>query len=290
MNERSSVKNSLHEEVTYEPDNSLKKGYSALFREISNELKENRWLIFQLFKRDFLALYKQSFVGILWAVIIPLVTAGTFVVLNGAGVFNAGSIPVPYALYAVLGIAIWSLFSTGLVAGANSLVAAGQMITKINFSKKSLVIASMGQIVLSFSIQLCLVVVLLAYYRFVPSAAIVLIPLLVIPLVLFTLGLGFLLSFLNAILRDIGNVLSVLVTFLLFLTPILYAKPTEGVLSIVTTYNPLYYLVVVPRDLALTGTTSGWNGFALASALAAGVFVLCLIIFHLTETRVAERV
>jgi len=164
------------------------------------------------------------------------------------------------------------------------------MITKINFSKKSLVIASMGQIVLSFSIQLCLVVVLLAYYRFVPSAAIVLIPLLVIPLVLFTLGLGFMLSLLNSILRDIGNMLSVLVTFLLFLTPILYAKPTAGVLAVFTTYNPLYYLVVVPRDLALIGTTSAWNGFVLASALAAGIFLICLIIFHLTETRVAERV
>ena len=98
------------------------------------------------------------------------------------------------------------------------------------------------------------------------------------------------LSMLNAILRDIGNILSVLVTFLLFLTPILYVNPTTGIFSIVTTYNPLYYLVVVPRDLALTGTTSGWNSFALASALAAGIFVSCLMFFHLTETRVAERV
>ena len=290
MNERSRVTNGLREAITYEPDNYLKKGYSAIFREISKELKANRWLIFQLFKRDFLAIYKQSFIGIMWAIILPLVTAGTFVVLNGAGVFNAGSISVPYALYAVLGIAIWSLFSTGLIAGANSLVTAGALITKINFSKKSLVIASMGQIVLSFSIQLCLVVVLLAYYRFVPSAAIVLIPLLVIPLVLFTLGLGFMLSLLNSILRDIGNMLSVLVTFLLLLTQILYAKPTAGVLAVFTTYNPLYYLVVVPRDLALIGTTSAWNGFVLASALAAGIFLICLIIFHLTETRVAERV
>jgi lipopolysaccharide transport system permease protein len=276
--------------TTYEPDNCLKKGYRSIFPEIYNELKANRWLIFQLFKKDVLALYKQSLIGLMWAVIIPLATAGTFIVLNGAGVFNTGSIPVPYALYAVLGTAIWSLFSTGVIAGANSLVLAGPMITKINVSKKSLVIASMGQMILSFSIQLCLVVVLLAYYRFVPSAAMVLIPLLVIPLILFTLGLGFLLSFLNAILRDIGNILSFLLTFLLFLTPILYAPPAAGVFSIVTIYNPLYYLVAVPRDLALTGTTSAWSGFALTSALAAGIFLLCLILFHLIETRVAERV
>jgi lipopolysaccharide transport system permease protein len=95
---------------------------------------------------------------------------------------------------------------------------------------------------------------------------------------------------LNGILRDIGNVLSVCMTFLLFLTPILYAKPTTGILAVVATYNPLYYLVSVPRDLVLTGVSSEWKGFALSSAFAATVFLVCLVLFHLTETRVTERV
>jgi lipopolysaccharide transport system permease protein len=276
--------------TTYEPDNSLKKGYRSIFPEIYNELKANRWLIFQLFKKDFLALYKQSFIGLMWAVIIPLVTVGTFVVLNGAGVFNTGAIAVPYALYAVLGVAIWQLFSAGIIASSNSLVLAGPMITKINFSLKSLVVASMGQSILSFLVGFCVVVVLLFYYRFVPSAGILLLPLLIIPIILLTLGLGFMSSLLNGILRDIGNVLSVCMTFLLFLTPILYAKPTTGILAVVATYNPLYYLVSVPRDLVLTGVSSEWKGFALSSAFAATVFLVCLVLFHLTETRVTERV
>jgi lipopolysaccharide transport system permease protein len=276
--------------TTYEPDNSLKKGYRSIFPEIYNELKANRWLIFQLFKKDFLALYKQSFIGLMWAVIIPLVTVGTFVVLNGAGVFNTGAIAIPYALYAVLGVAIWQLFSAGIIASSNSLVLAGPMITKINFSLKSLVVASMGQSILSFLVGFCVVVVLLFYYRFVPSAGILLLPLLIIPIILLTLGLGFMSSLLNGILRDIGNVLSVCMTFLLFLTPILYAKPTTGILAVVATYNPLYYLVSVPRDLVLTGVSSEWKGFALSSAFAATVFLVCLVLFHLTETRVTERV
>jgi lipopolysaccharide transport system permease protein len=276
--------------TTYEPDNSLKKGYRSIFPEIYNELKANRWLIFQLFKKDFLALYKQSFIGLMWAVIIPLVTVGTFVVLNGAGVFNTGAIAVPYALYAVLGVAIWQLFSAGIIASSNSLVLAGPMITKINFSLKSLVVASMGQSILSFLVGFCVVVVLLFYYRFVPSAGILLLPLLIIPIILLTLGLGFVSSLLNGILRDIGNVLSICMTFLLFLTPILYAKPTTGILAVVSTYNPLYYLVSVPRDLALTGVSPEWKGFALSSAFAATVFLVCLVFFHLTETRVTERV
>jgi len=276
--------------TTYEPDNSLKKGYRSLFSEIFSELNKSRWLIFQLFKKDFVALYKQSFIGVLWAILLPLVAVGTFIVLSGAGVFNVGALSVPYPIYAILGTALWGLFSTGLVASSNSIVAAGPMITKINFSKKSLVIASMGQALLAFFIQLCLVLALLVYYQVTPSPAILLIPLLIVPVVLFTLGLGFVLSLVNGIVRDVANMVSVVVTFLLFLTPVLYAKPTTGVLAALTSYNILYYLVSVPRDLILYGTSDYLKGFLLSSAVAFFVFLLFLAVFHLTETRVAERV
>jgi lipopolysaccharide transport system permease protein len=209
--------------TTYEPDNSLKKGYLSIFSEILNELKKNRWLTYQLFKRDFFAIYKQSFIGILWALIIPLVSVGTFIVLNQSGIFNIGDINVPYPIYAILGMAFWQLFSTGLVASSNSLVAAGSMITKINFSKKSLVIASTGQSIVSFLIQFVLVSILFVYYWIAPSIAILLIPITIIPIMLLTLGLGFILSLLNGIMRDIGNMLGVFMTFLMFLTPVLYA-------------------------------------------------------------------
>ncbi|MCP4149070.1 MAG: hypothetical protein GY757_15080, partial [bacterium] len=134
---------------TYEPDNVLKQGYFAIFKEIYRELVRNRWLTLQLFKRDLLAVYKQSFIGLLWALIIPLISVSTFVILNRAGIFALGEIKVPYALFAILGLAFWQLFATGLIASANSLVKAGSMIVKINFSKKSLVLASMGQSLIS---------------------------------------------------------------------------------------------------------------------------------------------
>ncbi|MGD0170810.1 MAG: hypothetical protein ABSB81_01595 [Halobacteriota archaeon] len=211
-------------------------------------------------------------------------------VLNGAGVLNVGAMSVPYPLYAILGTALWGPFATGVVASSNSLVAAGPMITKINFSKKSLVIASMGQALLAFIIQLCLLLVLFLYYRVTPSPAILMLPLLIVPLMLLTLGLGFVLSILNGVVRDVANVLPLLVTFLLFLTQVLYAKPMTGVLATLSRYNVLYYLVSVPRDLVLFGTSSFFKGFFLSSVVAFFVFLLFLAVFHLTETRVAERV
>jgi lipopolysaccharide transport system permease protein len=281
----------LNEKVaTYEPDNSIKKGYLQIFGEILTELRNNKWLIYQLFRRDFLSMYRQSVFGILWAFIIPLVSVGAFVVLNQSGVFITGDIEVNYVVYALLGLAFWQLFSTGLIASSGSMVQAGSMISKINFSKKALVISSMGKTLIAFVIQLVLAALSFAVYGVLPNIAIILIPVLVIPIVLITLGLGFVLSILNGVARDVGNLLPILTTFLLFLTPVMYAVPKTGILGELTVYNPLYYLVSVPRDLVLTGTTTLWFGFSISVALSIIVFVFCLVAFHLTETRLAERI
>ena len=201
---------------------------------------------------------------------------------------------MPYPIFALFGLAFWQLFSTGIVAGSSSLIQAGSMITKINFSKKALVIASMGKTMVAFAIQFVLAIIVFAYYwvnqGVGPNVAILLTPLFIVPMLLFTLGLGFIFSILNGIVRDFGNLLALATTFLLFLTPVMYAAPTAGLLAQLTLYNPLYYLVAVPRDLALTGVTGLWFGFLVSCVLSVVVFMVCLVAFHLTETRLAERI
>jgi len=119
----------------YEPDNVLKQGYFNIFKDIFTEILYYRWLTLQLFKRDLFALYKQSFLGIFWAVIIPLVSIGTFVILNRSGIFSIGEINTPYSIYAILGLTFWQLFSTGLVASSNSMVKAGSFIFLFRFRR-----------------------------------------------------------------------------------------------------------------------------------------------------------
>ncbi len=276
--------------VTYEPDNSLRKGYLHLFAEIFDDIWSNRWLTYQFFRREFLALYKQSFLGFSWAIMMPLASVSTFILLSRSGLLNIGEIKVPYPVYSLLGLAFWQLFSTGLLGSSNALIKAGSMILKINFSKKSLVMASAGQSIIPFLILIVLTGTLFIWYGIIPQLRFLWIPFLVLPLLLLAVGLGFVLSLLNGIMRDIGHIVSILLTFFLFLTPVLYPRPERGILAKLTNYNPLYYLVSVPRDLLLVGAHSEWIGFLIASVVSVVVFVLCLIAFHLTETRVAERI
>lgn len=277
-------------EIFYEPDNSLKNGYFAMFAEIAKEIKNSRWLILQLFKRDLLATYKQSFIGIFWVIILPLVSVLTFIVLNHSGIFTVGQLDVPYPLFAVWGLTFWQTFSTGLLAASNSLVKAGSMVVKINFSKKALVIASASQALIPLAALTTLSFLLCLLYGFLPTMWIILIPILALPLLILLLGLGLILALLNGIIRDIGNILAMLITFLLFLTPILYPLPKGGSLARISLLNPLYYLINLPRDLILFGKSPHWTGFIWSSFAALLAFLLCLAAFHLTETRVAERI
>jgi len=276
--------------TTYEPDNCLRKGYRTILSDILAEIYKNKWLTYQLLKRDFLSTYKQSFLGILWAIIMPLATIAIFIVLNRSGILNIGDIGVPYTIYALLGIAFWQLFANGLVACSNSLVNAGPMILKINFSKKSLVIAAIGKALVPFIVHMVMICILFIGYGRTPSILGLLAPVLVVPLILFTIGLGFFTSLLNGVVRDVGNMISILLMFLMFFTPVLYAKPRSGLLAVLTEYNPLYYLVAIPRDLVLKGVFSEWQVYAIVSFGSILLFLVCLLGFHLTETRVAERI
>jgi len=196
----------------YFPDRSIKQGYLSLFKEMMREVISSRWLTSQLFKRNFSATYRQSALGIFWVLIIPLVSVGIFIFLNRGGIFNTGAMTIPYPPFAVAGVALWQLFSVGLTLGANSLVSAGSMITKINFTRESLVISAVAQGAVPCFVQIVVALVLFAVYQIAPPMTALLVPLAVIPLLLLTLGLGFVLAPINGVLRDVGNAEPVLVS------------------------------------------------------------------------------
>lgn len=274
----------------YFPDKPIKQGYPSLFRDMLAEIRASQWLTWQLFKRNFTATYRQSVLGVFWALILPLLAVGTFIFLNSGGVFSAGDISIPYPLFAVAGVALWQVFSMGLTLGANSLVQAGAMIAKINFPRETLVLSSVAQGFIPSVVQIVVVFILFAAYQIAPPWTALLVPLAMIPLLLLTLGLALILSLINGVVRDAANGISMLVTFLMFATPILYTSPPSGIVAAVSQYNPLYYLVTVPRDLLINGSTGELPGYMYATLFSLAVFIVCWLAFHLAETRIPERI
>lgn len=276
--------------VTYYPDNALRKGYAALIRDIIAELRANRWLMWQLARRDMLALYKQSFAGIIWTLIVPLVSVGTFIALSRSGIVRSARGNADYFLYGVCGFMFWQFFSVGLISATHSLVKAGSMVIKINISKKSIVFASLSQAIICCGVQVAAVILISFLVQQPVTMWVVLSPLFLIPLIMLTMGGGLLLALLNGIFRDMGFFIALILPFLLLLTPVFYDLPDRGPIAVFSGVNPLYYLISYPRDMLLYGVSNCGRGFWYASLGAFVFFCLCAMVFHLTETRIAERI
>lgn len=260
-----------------------------VWRDMVREQLASRELIWRLFMRDFAARYRQSILGFLWALIVPVVAVATFVVMSRAGILRTGSPSVPYPLFVLTGLVLWQIFAAGVVACTTALVAGGSMVVKINFPKEVLVVSALGQVVVEFLIRLLLLATLMAVYRVTPGWGALAFPLATLPLWLLTLGTGLLLAFSNALVRDIANIVTVGMTFLMFLTPVIYPQPEAGILAEIMRMNPLSILVTAPRELLFHDTIADPGRYLLMSGVSVGVFLIGWRLFHLVETRVAER-
>lgn len=283
-----------NQKVIYTPEGKKVESDSGLFlisRQMVRELASARWLVWMLFRRDFSARYRQSALGVIWAILTPLITVGLFVGMSQSGLLMIQNVNIPYPLYAIIGLTIWNLFTVGLIACAGSLVNAGSMVVKINFPKVALVLAASWQGIVEFLIRLLLIAAAFMYYGVAPSSKGLILGLLcVIPLYLLMTGIGFFMSLATGVMRDIPNILNIVLSAFMLLTPILYPITGNSWLARANVWNPFNYLVNVPRDLILKGQTDMVNGFVWASIFSVIVFYLGWKLFYLAQTKIAERI
>jgi len=273
------------ERIVYEAKRR-KKG----FRELFSDLSANWWLLQQLYLRDLTAVYKQSFLGVFWVMVNPLMTLTTFFVLNSSGILSAGQMSAPYPVFAIIGLSLWQVFSSGLLATSSSITSAGDMIRKINFPREVLVFASMAQPTITFTVNILLMIPILLFYGYAPSPYILALPFFALPIISLALGIGLIFSLINAVTHDTSRMLGPLMTFLLFMTPIMYSNPHQGFIGLAAGINPLYYLIDQPRTLILTGTLTEPIAYTASAALSFLTFIVCWKAFHTASPKIAERV
>jgi len=269
----------------YTPELSGRTTWPAMTR----KLWDSRELIWRLMVRDFSVRYRQSIFGYLWAILPQLATVSLFSFLARHRVFDMGETALPYVIHALWSISVWQLFSGCLVGCTNSLINAGSLVTKLNFAKEALVIASVGPAIVDFLIRLLPVTAVFVWLGFSPSWHAIAIPLLLFPLILMAIGLGFFSAIINLVFRDVGNALNMILTFAVFLAPILYPPPTREPFSLVNHLNPFSPPLIATQRL-LAGQEFIFSAPLIASLMfSIGIFVLGWRTFHITMPRVAER-
>lgn len=250
----------------------------------------SRELIWQLFKRDFLAGSKQSVLGLLWILITPLVGIVSWVVMNAVGVLHPGEVGVPYPIYVLCGTTIWGMFMGFYSSAAASLTSAGGLLAQARFSHEALVAQQLAQAVIAALANLALLAAVWAVGGLSVHWSALWFPVSLLPLVLLGTGIGLIVSVFAVVVHDITKAVTTLLGLLMFATPVIYASDVpHDWLQRVIWWNPLTYLVGGARDLLLEGRINQVSSYAGAVAFALGLFFMAWRLFFLSEQKVAER-
>ena len=268
--------------------------YSATRNRVSlgtilSDVVSARELIWRLCVRDVAATYKQSVLGVIWAIAPPLILVATFTFLARSRVFDIGATALPYPVHVLLGLTVWSVFATTLTNITSCLTRATNLIQKMRFPREALVFSAATQSLIDVAIRGILLIGVAAILGVSFSWTALLIPLFVAPLFLLTIGIGSILAVVNALVRDVNNAVIVLLQFALFLTPVVYPAPTTWPHNIINYVNPVSPFVIAAQDLVTTGTLRMPDAWLAASILGSGMFMIGMYVFRLAEPLVAER-
>lgn len=276
--------------TVYEPNHILKKGI-RVWPEMVREIIGARGLLWRLVMRDISVRYRQSFLGILWAFLTPLALMFAFLFIQSLNVLPISDTAIPYAAFLFLGQMVWLFFSHGVSSSTNALVDAGALLNKINFPREVLILSSVGLAIFEFVLRIPLLFLVFLSVGFVPNPAIILVPIILIPLMFLVLGMGFFLSLFNALFRDVGAIVGIVLTLGMFTAPIVYPPPTRWPFSFLVNHvNPISAFVTAARDLAFLGRLGDFQGYAMASLVCFLVFLINWRFFHLVEPKIAEKV
>jgi lipopolysaccharide transport system permease protein len=190
------------------------------------ELWQYRELVYFLTWRDIKVRYKQTVLGVAWAVIQPLFIALTLSLFLGK-LAKVPSDGIPYPVFAYVAMVPWQLFSQALTEASNSLIANDRLITKVYFPRMAIPLAAVMGALVEFAIAFLLLIPFLAHYRIVPSATALAAPFFVLLAVLVAFGAGLWLSALNVQYRDVRYTVNFLIQLWFLATPVAY--PTSVV-------------------------------------------------------------
>jgi homopolymeric O-antigen transport system permease protein len=251
------------------------------------ELWTSRELVLILALRNVKVRYKQTALGVGWAILQPLAGVAIFTLVMRR-LANVPSEGIPYPVFVYAGLAVWTYFANGASAAADSLAAYRDLVTKVYFPRLLAPVAAILPGLIDLCISILAVGVFMAIFGVAPSWAILSLPLWILAAVIATSGIGTWLAALNARYRDVRNALGFLLQLGLFVTPVVYPSSlVHGTARLLLYVNPLAGVVDGFR-WALIGAP--WPGsfvfVSLGSALLASF--AGIVYFARVERRLAD--
>jgi len=258
---------------------------------VALELKElwrYRELLYFLAWRDVKLRYKQTALGAAWAILQPLLTMVVFSIIFGQ-LAKLPSEGIPYPIFTYTALLPWQMFAFALSNSSNSLINSQNLISKVYFPRLIIPLASTLPGIIDFSFAFLVLLGMMAYYRVIPTLAILYLPLFLILALLSALAVGIWLSALSVEYRDVRYIVPFLTQFWMYATPIAYASsliPEKW--RLLYGLNPMTGVVEGFRWALLGMDMQSEAMVGVSAVVALGMFVCGLYYFRRMENNFAD--
>ncbi len=262
--------------------------FSAHPKEIILSLTKNRDLIYSLIKREVQGRYRGSVMGLLWPFLTPLLMLAVYTFVFSV-VFKArwsvgSDSKTEFALVLFAGLIVFNLFSECVNRAPSLILSNVNYVKKVVFPLEVLPWISMGAALFHMTISLGVWLLFYVVFFGVPHLTVILFPTVLLPLILFTMGLSWMLASLGVYLRDIGQLMGILTTILMFLSPVFYPITSLPLAyQRLFLFNPLTPTIEQARRVLVFGDCLDWPSVLIA--LAVGLMVSWLGFYWFQKTR-----
>ncbi len=259
-----------------------------LSNEDFRELWRYRELLYFFTWRDLKVRYKQTAIGVLWAIFQPFVTMVVFSIFFGT-LARIPSDNVPYPIFVYVGLLFWQFFSGALSETSSTLIGNQAIITKVYFPRLILPLSAVMTKFIDFVVASFILLGMMIYYGYLPH----LMGLAILPLLLFitfmaAVGIGLFLAALNVKYRDVRYALPFFIQIMLFLTPVIYPASIAGKYSWVLALNPMTGVIQAARAAILGTTPINWVLLLISSVACLLVLMIGVVYFKTVERYFAD--
>jgi len=232
--------------------------------------------------------YKQTAIGVLWAVLQPFIIMVVFSVFFGK-LANVPSDGVPYPIFVYSGLLFWQFFSNALSDTSTSLISNQSIVTKIYFPRLILPVSGIITKFVDFLFAAIILAGLMLYYGFAPHGmGLLLIPLLLVITFAASVGGGLILASVNVKYRDVRYALPFFIQILLFITPVIYPASIAGKWSWLLALNPMTGVIQSARASLIGTTVLNWNLLGISTLACLALLVIGIVYFKKVERYFAD--
>jgi lipopolysaccharide transport system permease protein len=252
------------------------------------EIVEYRDLLYFLVLRDVTVLYKQTVLGIAWAVLTPFFSMVVFSVIFGL-LLHVGSDGKPYPVFSFAALLPWTYFSGALTGATGSLITGAGLFSKVYFPRVFIPLVPVFSKLVDFTIAAVMLALLMVYYKVVPSANVAFLPLLLLIMVATTAGLGMFLSALAVQYRDVRHAMNFMVQILMYAAPVVW--PVSKLPHAYRIWYGLYPMAGVIEGFRAALLNTGpmpWDLIGMGALSGALCFVAGAMYFRRTERIFAD--